>query len=146
VAAACGLDVTVDPRLREFSVGDHREGLTWAEYEAAFPHEVELLRSGRGDEVPGFETPEVVLGRFMPALREAADAVDDGQTGLVVAHGAVLRTAVLALVGLDAAGDLLAALDNCGYAVLDDTVTGFVPAADAAGWRIRAWNRLAPPL
>lgn len=145
LAAACGLPVRTDPRLREFSVGDNREGLTWAEYEAAHADEVALLRGGRGSEVPGFETPEQVLARFLPALQEAADAVEDGGTGLVVAHGAVLRTAVPAFVGLDAAADALGALDNCGFAVLDDSVTGFIPPAGGGGWRLKAWNRVADP-
>ncbi|MGN0066021.1 MAG: histidine phosphatase family protein [Nocardioides sp.] len=143
VAAACDLPVSTDPRLREFSVGDNREGLTWDEYATAFPEEIALHEAGRGSEVPGWETPEDVLARSLPALREAAEAVPEGGTGLVVAHGAVLRTLVPAFVGVPELGLALGAFDNCGFAVLDDTVSGLLPVAGGGGWRIRAWNRVA---
>ena len=143
VAEACGLTVSTDERLREFSVGDNREGLTWAEYAAAFPEEIALHEAGRGSEVPGWETPDEVLARSLPALREAADAVPEGGTGLVVAHGAVLRTLVPAFVGVGEIGLALGAFDNCGFAVLDDTVSGLLPVAGGGEWRIRAWNRVA---
>jgi probable phosphoglycerate mutase len=141
VAAQCLRDVRTDARLREFSVGVAREGRTWAEFEAAFPDQAASLRAGDFDAVEGAESPAVAVARFVPALHEAAEAVGEGEVGLVVAHGAVLRTAVLEFVGAAEAGHVLGALDNCGFALLEDSTSGFVPVAADGQWRIRAWNR-----
>lgn len=143
VGRAAGVEVTLDSRLREYSVGANREGKTWAEYSQSHPDEVALHRAGRSAQVPGCETPDMVLRRWLPALGDVAGRVGAGELGVIVAHGAVLRTAVPTFVGLAGAEASLGALDNCGYALLDESSSGFLPTDSVSGWRLRAWNRVA---
>ena len=54
--------------------------------------------------VPGAETPEDVAERIVPALGEVLAALEDGQTAVVVSHGACLRIAVAGVLDLPARG------------------------------------------
>lgn len=142
VADACGLPVARDRRLREYDVGE-RAGLTIAEFAAAFPSEHARWAAAGGafenaDSVAGAESTPDVLARMLPALREALSALAPGETGVVVGHGAALRVALLALLGWDgSATATLRALDNCGWASVDDSALG-------GGLRLAAYNRVAP--
>jgi broad specificity phosphatase PhoE len=141
VAAACGLPVARDPRLREYDVGE-RAGLTIPEFAAAFPAEHARWAGAGGsfdsaDFVAGAESTSDVLARMLPALRSAFSALAPGETGVVVGHGAALRVGLLALLGWDgSASSSLRALDNCGWATVDDS------ALDG-GLRLAAYNRIA---
>jgi glucosyl-3-phosphoglycerate phosphatase len=115
-AAACGLPVEEDRRLREFSVGE-RQGLTWAEAVERFPAMAEGVGLGeqlRG--VPGAETDADVAARIVPAVEEMAAALEPGETGVVVSHGAAIKLALVGLLGwpVDAARTL-AVLGNCQW-------------------------------
>lgn len=144
VAGACGLPVRTDARLREFSVGRAREGRTWAEFEKEHPEQAAAVLEGDFARVPGAESPAQALARFLPALGEAAEALGPGETGVLVAHGAVMRTAALAFVGAPAAAAALGGLDNCGFGVLVEMAPGTGLTPGPGGWRIHAWNRVAP--
>lgn len=150
VAAHCDLAVRTDPRLREFAVGDNRQDRTWEEYAAAFPHEVDLLNAAEAEGadgpvaglVPGWESVTMVLARWRPALVEALAAVPEQGTGLLVAHGGVLRLAVADFLGLGPAGaEQLDSLANCGWAVLAETPSVFRGRSEPPRWRLQAWNR-----
>ncbi len=137
IAAAAGLPVTLDPRLQELDVG-RWQGLTRAEIAATADHEL-LAAWRRGDDVPigGAERPSELGRRGAQALREHAEAVAGG-TLLVVAHGALLRSAVLHLLGIaQPQWTVLAALPNCGWGVLE-------PGEPT--WRLLAWGLTAPEL
>ncbi len=125
VAAACGLEIAYDARLREFSVGE-RTGMTWDEAVQEFPQIAEGVGLGeqlRG--VPGAETDEDVLARIVPALEDCAAALEPGETGVVVTHGAALRLAIGGLVGWGrSAGKVLGVLDNCHWATILAPVDG----------------------
>ena len=125
VAAACGLEIAYDPRLREFSVGE-RTGMTWDEAVVEFPQIADGVGLGerlRG--VPGAETDAEVTARIVPAVEDCAAALEPGETGIVVTHGAALKLALGGLVGWDeSAGRVLAVLDNCHW------TTVLVPADD----------------
>jgi len=116
LAAACGLEVELDARLREFSVGE-RTGMTWAEAVAEFPQIADGVGLGerlRG--VPGAETDAEVIARIVPAVEDCAAALAPGATGVVVTHGASLKLALGGLLGWDeSAGRVLAVLDNCRW-------------------------------
>jgi broad specificity phosphatase PhoE len=110
VGRVAGLPVKTDARLREYDVGE-RQGLTVAEARERFPALV----------VPGEESYDDVAARIVPALREALESLDDGETGLVVSHGACLKVALAGLLGwtrLDV--DALVHLDNCHLAILEE--------------------------
>jgi broad specificity phosphatase PhoE len=142
VAAACGLPIARDPRLREYGMGE-RSGLTIPEFAAAFPseHARWLADGGPGqsaDSVPGAESTADVLARVLPALRDAMRAVEPGETGVVVGHGAAMRVALVAFLDWERSAALrLRALENCAWAVVDDSGLGHAP-------RLAAYNRLAP--
>ncbi len=119
LAAACGLPVEEDPRLREFSVGE-RTGLTWEESVTRFPWIGRGVGLGqRLAGVPGAETDEDVLARIVPAVEDCLAALGPGTTGVVVTHGAALKVALAGLLGWpqDVARTLVA-LDNCHWTTL----------------------------
>ncbi len=142
VAAECGLEALRDPRLREFDIGPNRTGLTSDEYAAEHPQEHAALVAGEIEAIPGRETRDDVLARFLPALTSYVDTLADGETGLVVSHGAALRVAVPAFLGWE--GDLsesFGVLDNCGWVVLDHSASTWSGGVEQ--WRLTAWNRIA---
>lgn len=112
--------VRVDERLREYALGA-REGLTWPEFEAAYPDVVSAYPGAESEEhLPGAESTTEVLHRMVPALREATACLLPGQTGVIVSHGAALRTGILGFLGVPAAlHPMLGGLDNCAWTLLE---------------------------
>jgi len=134
VAKESGLEPVLDPRMREFDVGE-RTGMTMAEFAARFPDEhTAWLRDRRAD-LPGAEDTSEVLARSLPAYAEVTGSLGPGETAVVVTHGAALKVSVLALLGWpqeQAAG--LHVLDNCAVAVIDQQLPD-------GPWRLVAWNQ-----
>jgi broad specificity phosphatase PhoE len=131
LGAAMGLPVTVESRLREIDVGRWK-GLTAEEIVAAGDGEV-LAGWRRGDDVAvgGAERPSELGRRGAAALREHAEALSDGVL-VVVAHGALIRTSVLTLLGLEQERwQGLGSLDNCTWGVL---------APRRPWWRLLSWG------
>lgn len=139
VAAATGLVVRTDARLREFDVGE-RAGLTVAEFAERYPEAHESWRSGHiTGHVPGAETIQQIIDRMVPALREIWDAIEPGTTTVVVSHGACLRVALAAFLGWpEEVGHSLRPLENCGWIVL-------TPGPDGGGPRLASYNETAHP-
>lgn len=142
VAATTGLGVVADTRLREFSVGE-RQGLTWEESVARFPqiaHGVGLGERLRG--VPGAEGDDDVAARLLPALRECMTALEPGETGVVVGHGAALKLGVVGLLGwpLEQAKSL-AVLGNCRWATITTATTCVEGTPSGSqGWRLEVYG------
>jgi broad specificity phosphatase PhoE len=135
VAVATGLPVTLDERLREIHVGD-LQGLTHAEV-------VERHGPGPWDYgTLGGESEDELAARVVGALKDAAAALEEDGTGILVCHGHAIRVALIGFLGwpLDML-PTLGALDNCGWVELAD-----VPAtwSAPAPWRLSAYNRTAP--
>lgn len=86
VAERTGLEVVVDPQLRERDVG-HWSGLTAAEIEEQFPDQIRLWREGA---VSVGESRESLAERVVAAAHRIAAAHPDGLV-LVVTHGGALR-------------------------------------------------------
>ena len=86
VADRKGLDVIVDPQLRERDVG-HWSGLTAAEIDERFPDQIRLWREGA---VAVGESRESLAARVVDAAHRIALAHPDGLV-LVVTHGGALR-------------------------------------------------------
>ena len=139
LAAATGLDLRADPRLREFDAGE-RSGLTTEEFAERFPAAYASWQDGHiTGHVPGAETIAEVTGRMVPALREIWDATSPGETSVVVAHGACLKVSLLAFLGWpDGVLGTLRGLDNCGWAVLEADPHG-------RGIRLASYNETAHP-
>lgn len=133
---AAGLEARTDPRLREYALGE-RTGMTMPEYADAFPDEYAAFRRGIYDVVPGGESTAQVVDRFGAALREALATLEPGQCGVVVAHGAALKVSLVELLGWPAtSATSLQALDNCGWASVDD-------GGPEGGLRLTSYNRRA---
>ncbi|SEC81617.1 probable phosphoglycerate mutase [Nocardioides exalbidus] len=142
VADQAGLDPVLDERLREFSMGTNRVGLTLQQYAEQHPVEHAALVAGDIAAIPGRETDDQVLARFLPALTHCAGTLVDGETGIVVSHGAAIRVAVPAFLGWPAdVAQGLGVLANCGWVELEHSAGTWTPSD--ARWRLRAWNRTA---
>lgn len=137
VGESVGLEVRLDPRLREFGLGA-REGDTHETYAAEHPDEYDDFVTGRWSSVPGAETLGAVRTRVETCLSELADAFAPGETGIAVAHGAALRVAVEALVqGTESEPSAFAGMSNCAYAVLRERLRR---RDDEPRWRLVAYN------
>jgi probable phosphoglycerate mutase len=137
IADATGLAPSYDVRLREFHLGE-RQDLTHEEYAALAPAEFERFRRGDYDVVPGAETAADVGARMGAVLGDLLAALEPGQTGVAVSHGAAIRVAVGALLGWpEQQFHSLAALGNCARVVvrdhLDDGVLRLEAYNDAVG-------------
>jgi len=136
VAAATGLELVLDDRLREFSLGE-REGITHDEYAAADPVEFEQFRLGYYDAAPGAEPTAVVRTRMRAVLLDLLAGLGPGETGVAVSHGAANRVAVGDLLGWpDDQFHTLRGLDNGAWAVLEEH-------PEVAELRLGAYNRTA---
>lgn len=101
VAAAIGLPVRIDDRLKELDAGIF-QGLLWAELERLHPREYQRWRSGDPEyAIPGGESRHALASRGEEALRELSRR--PAASMLVVAHGGILTHALRRLVNLDAA-------------------------------------------
>jgi broad specificity phosphatase PhoE len=137
IAAATGLEIEVDERLREFDVGV-RQGLTFGEFEAAYPDIFARFRAGEHIDVPGAETAAQVSERMVALLRDAAAKVGEGETGILVGHGASLRTGLLAFFRApDHLREMLAGMSNGAWAVLE--------LHHDRGWQIIDYNAQTLP-
>lgn len=132
-----GRDLLLDSRLREVDVGD-REGLTFEEFRDSMPALFNRFMAGEPEAVPGAESKAQVAKRMLSVLRDAVAALHDGQTGVLVGHGAALRMGTLAFFDLPAShSELLAGMSNCAWAVLDDRA--------GRGWQIVDYNAQTLP-
>jgi glucosyl-3-phosphoglycerate phosphatase len=139
LAAVTGLEIRLDPRLREFDAGA-RAGLTTAEFAVQFPQAYDSWRSGHiTGHVPGAENTDQVVSRMVPALREMWDSTGAGETAVAVSHGACLKVSLLAFLGWpEPVMETIRGLDNCGWAVLEDDAHG-------RGIRLASYNETAHP-
>jgi probable phosphoglycerate mutase len=137
VAARAGVEVTVDPRLREIFLGSW-EGLTADEAREQFPDEYAGWRGGRDEPRGGGETYGDAGARAAECLLEAVEHAPAGSTVIAVTHGGTARGALGHLLELDPAGWWrLAPLGNTCWSVL---VEGDL------GWRLERHNTGLGPL
>jgi broad specificity phosphatase PhoE len=122
IAGARGLDIRLDPRLRERSFGAW-EGLTAPEIEAAFHEAHARWLAGDGPGADDAEPFAVFAARVMAFLEDALERHPD-ETVLVVAHGGSIRVIHAFASGLDYVRDhrSIPGVPNCvvaGYAAVD---------------------------
>jgi probable phosphoglycerate mutase len=127
VAEMTGLEVEIEPRLRERSLG-HWEGLTRSEVAERYPDEFADWVAGRDVSRRGGESRLEVAAR-------AAAAVDDlapVRTAVLVTHSATAMALASALLGIEASVPVLGPLANCHWTELS--------CETDSGWRLRAHN------
>ncbi len=137
LVALTGGNLVFDKRLREVDVGA-RQGLTFEDFRDAMPELFDRFMAGAPEAVPGAESKAAVADRMLAVMRDAVAALDEGETGILVGHGAALRMGTLAFFGLPAShSELLAGMSNCAWAVLDDRA--------GRGWQIVDYNAQTLP-
>lgn len=142
IAALTGLELTLDPRLRERGLG-HWEGLTRPEVQARYPEEFaawiagkDVTHFGRGG-----ESRDIVAARAMAVFAELPDV----DTAVLVTHGATSMALAAAVLGLPQTVHSLGPLANCHWSEL---VVEYQAAESGEPgesiWRLRAHNVGAP--
>ncbi|HZY75502.1 MAG TPA: histidine phosphatase family protein [Jatrophihabitantaceae bacterium] len=134
IGVVTGLEVRVDARLRERSLG-HWEGLTRDEVAERYPDEFADWLAGRDVSRRGGESRDEVATRALAAFAELPDV----ETAVLVTHSATAMALCNALIGIDQAVHVLGPLANCHWSELTAA-----PAGSSARWRLRAHNIGAP--
>ena len=135
VAAASGLDVKVDPRLRETHLGEW-QGQTVEEVEAEWPGAIAEWRSDPAWTPPGGESRIDVVRRSRPVVDELDEEYADNPEGIVVvvAHGGMIAGLVCGLLGLPTSTwPSIGGMGNCHWASL-------ARRADHPRWRLVGYN------
>jgi probable phosphoglycerate mutase len=122
LAARLGLEVRVDPRLRERSFGAW-EGKSWDELEEGYADALQRWRAGETHGAEDAERYEDFSRRVKSFLEDVLER-HPGERVLIVGHGGSIRAIHAVADGLDYARDHLRipAVANCGvsrYAVLE---------------------------
>lgn len=134
LAELTGLEVTLDPRLRERSFGLF-EGLTRPEMVERWPDAFTRWRRGEEVEEVGIEPRALVAERVAGAVTEAAGRLERDEVLVVVGHGSALASGVTRLIGIVPDGwHGIAGMDNCHWAVLR-SVLGRTP-----DWVLTSYN------
>ncbi len=98
-AAASGLELTQDPRLREVHFGS-AEGLTAAEIYQEYPGDYGAFVADPAlNPLPGMEQPWTAAARGLEALTGICNDYPDGRV-LVVAHSTLIRLLLCSLLGV----------------------------------------------
>jgi probable phosphoglycerate mutase len=134
LAALTGLDVMLDPRLRETYAGDW-QGLTGAEIAAHYPDEFVAWRAGDPLlRVGGGETRQEVAARMAEAVRDIADKLPDAGLAVLTTHGGAARLGIAALIGMPLERFTnIGGLSNGSWSMLRDTDQGWVLIEHNAG-------------
>lgn len=133
VGEACRLTPQLDPRLREYSLGS-LEGMTHEEFLAQDPDGFAVFRAAEWGDLDQIESPDDVAKRFVACLSDLADALGPNELGVAVAHGAAIRTGLVAWLGwpVSQARDFCA-LGNCAWVELEER--------EAGSWALGVYNR-----
>lgn len=137
LARLTGLEPVLDERLREYHVGI-RQGTTFSEFRQQHPEVHRRFFTEENYRVPGAELPSEVNQRMKTVMVEAASALRDGGTGVLVGHGAALRSGLMAF--FDAPPhmrEMFAGMANCAWAVLEEHPD--------RGWQVIDFNAQALP-
>ncbi len=117
IAAPRGVSVTLDPDLREISVGAW-EGLTRSEAQARYPDELARWDANAVEHAPpGGETVAHLAERVTRALRWARGVAPDGAI-VWVTHGGVVGVLICLVLGIDLAHRAQFRRDNGGITEL----------------------------
>jgi probable phosphoglycerate mutase len=137
IAARAGVEVALDPRLREISLGAW-EGLTGEEARERFPDEHAAWVAGEDARRGGGETYREAGERAAECLREVQASAPEGATVIAVTHGGTARGALGVLLELEPK-------DWWRFAPLGNTCWSVLVEGDR-GWRLERHNTGLGPL
>jgi probable phosphoglycerate mutase len=130
-AARLGLEVQVEPDLREVFLGEWEGGMFRAHVEEGHPLALQMMAEQRWDVIPGAESADALAERVRGAILRIAEAHPD-QTVVAVSHGGVIGEAISLATG--ARSFAFTGSDNTGLSRL-------VVTPDR--WIIRSYNDTA---
>jgi glucosyl-3-phosphoglycerate phosphatase len=143
LADLVGLDVVIDPDLRETN-GGAWEGQFAGDLRATFPNYVrwaddqDVRPDGDG------ETRGEVATRVVRAVTRALELLPAGSTLVVVAHGGSLRAGMGRLLGIPQEHwGALGGLNNCAWSVLEERWP--VGESTQRRWRLQEYNGWSLP-
>ena len=128
LAQAWGIELELDPRLREVDAG-RWEGLARAAIAEQWPEELARWQAGEDLQIGGGERISEAGARGKACIEEV---VESAEVSVVVGHGGSLRSSVQQLIGVGTDGRFLATLRNAHWGVLLRHPNGT--------WSIDAWN------
>jgi len=137
IASRAGVELTVDARLREISLGSW-EGLTGDEARERFPAEHAAWLAGEDVRRGGGETYHDVGVRAQQCIEEALVDAPPGSTLVIVTHGGTARGALGCLLQLGHE-------DWWRFAPLGNTCWSVIVEGDR-GWRLERHNTGVGPL
>ena len=137
VAEHAGVEVSVDPRLREISLGSW-EGLTGDEARTRYPEEHAAWVAGEDVRRGGGETYAEAGARAAACVTPVVEAAPAGATVVAVSHGGTIRGALGVLLGLGAG-------DWWRFSPLGNTCWSVLVEGDR-GWRLERHNTGLGPL
>jgi len=134
LAALTGLDVMLDPRLRETYAGEW-QGCTGAEIAARWPEDYVAWRSGDPLlRVGGGETRQEVGVRMAEAIRDIADKLPDDGLAVLTTHGGAARLGIATLIGMPLERlTNIGGLSNGSWSMLRVTDHGWILVEHNAG-------------
>jgi glucosyl-3-phosphoglycerate phosphatase len=150
LADLVGLDVVIDPDLRETN-GGAWEGLVAGHLRETFPNYVKWADDQDVRPDGGGETRAEVATRVVRAVTRALELLPAASTLVVVAHGGALRAGMGRLLGIPQEHwGALGGLNNCAWSVLeerrtlreDELSTGSEPPQR---WRLQEYNGWSLP-
>ncbi len=145
IAAALGLTLHPDPRLREHDMGE-ATGHTWEELLERYPHLLEIDAAGKSvlPHLPGAESPEAARARITDFFDEiiARHGAEGGEV-IVVAHGGVFRTYLGHILGLPDLPTLTLRFGNASITILEQNEHGNFYIA-VLNERCHLWKEDAP--
>ncbi len=145
IAAALGLTIHPDPRLREHDMGE-ATGRTWEEVLEKYPHLLEIDAAGKSvlPHLPGAEPPEAARARITDVFDEivARHGAEGGEV-IVVAHGGVFRTYLGHILGLPDLPTLTLRFGNASITILEQNEHGNFYIA-VLNERCHLWKEDAP--
>lgn len=135
VAAAAGLLVKPDPRLRETNLGEW-QGRTVDEIEQDWPGAIATWRSDPAWAPPAGESRIDVVRRALPVVDDLEEQALAGSssTAVLVAHGGLIAGLVCGLLALPtSAWPVIGGIGNCRWAAL-------ARRPDHPRWRLVGYN------
>jgi probable phosphoglycerate mutase len=134
LSALTGVDVQLDPRLRE-TYAAKWQGLTGAEIQEQYPQEYRSWRAGDPHlRVGGGESRHQVANRVQAAVRDTAARLTEDGLAVLTTHGGAARLGIAALIGmpLDRFTNI-GGLSNCSWSMLRESHDGWILVEHNAG-------------
>lgn len=134
LAVLRGLEVELDPRLRETYAGEW-QGLTGAEIAAKFPDEHAQWRAGDPVlRVGGGESRQEVAARMVDAVEATAKRLGDDGLAVLATHGGAARLGIASLIGMPLERFTnVGGLSNCSWSMLRESSHGWTLVEHNAG-------------